>query len=68
MKTSHLASIVAGLVFTLAGASSWGAGPPNNDVSDSFGNTAGGTNALVNNTPTGNVRGTANTACGDNAL
>jgi hypothetical protein len=58
---------------------SWG-GPPNNDVSDALGNTAGGTNALVNNT-TGrnntangagvlllNSIGHDNTASGTNAL
>ena len=69
MKTHHLARAVAGLIFTLGGVSSWGAGPPNNDVSDSFGNTAGGTNALVNNTPTSCVAcGRANTAFGGSAL
>jgi hypothetical protein len=68
MNTSHLTSVVAGLVFTLAGASSW-AGPPNNDVSDEWGNTAGGTNALVHNTPCCDDRqGQFNTAWGDNAL
>jgi hypothetical protein len=64
MKTSHLTSVVASLVFTLVGASSWGAGPPNNDVSDSFGNTAGGTNALVNNTPHDSAVGNGNTVFG----
>jgi trimeric autotransporter adhesin len=38
--------IVAGLVLTLGGASSWGQVPSTNDTSDSFGNTGGGTSAL----------------------
>ena len=42
------AVIAVGFVFALGGAASWGAGPPNNDVSDEAGNTAGGTNALAN--------------------
>ncbi len=37
--------------------------PPNNDVSDESGNTAGGTNALLNN-----IGGYNNTAFGDGAL
>ncbi|MDD5266436.1 MAG: tail fiber domain-containing protein [Methylococcales bacterium] len=54
--------IVAGLTLALGVAPSW-AGPPNNDVSDARGNTAGGTNALLNNTT-----GFANTGFGQNAL
>jgi hypothetical protein len=48
---------------------SWGGGPPNPTPSDSLGNTASGTNALVNNiNGTSNTSGTANTAQGANAL
>ncbi len=54
--------MIIGLVLTLGALLSWGAAPPNNDVSDN-GNTAGGTDALANNTT-----GTNNTAFGDFAL
>src|SRR5207249_2023369 len=53
---------VAGLVLLLGVGLSWG-GPPNNDVSDAMGNTAGGTNALVSLTTGG-----TNTAFGFEAL
>ena len=56
------AFVVAGLVLMLWRGLSWG-GPPNNDVSDAAGNTAGGTNALFSNTT-----GSNNTANGLNAL
>jgi hypothetical protein len=56
------AFVIAGLILLLGGAPSWGA-PPNNDVSDAGGNTAGGTNALFSNTT-----GSNNTANGLNAL
>jgi len=36
----------AGLMLVVWVGLSWG-GPPNNDVSDNLGNTAGGTNALI---------------------
>jgi hypothetical protein len=39
------AFVSAGLILMLGGTPSWG-GPPNNDASDSGGNTAGGTGAL----------------------
>jgi len=52
------AVVLAGLILMLGGAPSWGA-PPNNDVSDAAGNTAGGTGALFSNT-----QGFANTANG----
>ena len=42
---------IASLVLLLGGGLSW-AGPPNLTASDAAGNTAGGTNAVVNN-PTG---------------
>jgi hypothetical protein len=38
--------LVTGLTLTLSVASGW-AGPPNPTQSDDFGNTAGGTNALL---------------------
>jgi trimeric autotransporter adhesin len=53
---------IAGLILMLGGTPSWG-GPPNNDVSDALGNTAGGSGALVNNTT-----GVFNTADGFGAL
>jgi hypothetical protein len=56
------AVVIAGLIYMLGGAPSWGA-PPNNDVSDAAGNTAGGTGALQNTTD-----GVYNTADGDGAL
>src|SRR5215469_7491199 len=52
---------IVGLVFLLGVGRSWG-GPPNPTMSDVQGNTAGGTNALVNTT------GHNNTAFGDAAL
>src|SRR5262249_24058882 len=68
-KIRRNAVVVACLVLALGGAASW-AGPPNNDVSDAYGNTAGGTKALVNNTPasSGNPYGHHDTAFGDEAL
>src|SRR4029450_1212208 len=56
------AFVIAGLILMLGGAPSWGA-PPNNDVSDAAGNTAGGTGALQNTTA-----GFYNTAAGAYAL
>src|SRR6516164_9012976 len=47
---------IAGLILMLGGATSWGA-PPNNDVSDAAGNTAGGTGALQNTTGVYNTSG-----------
>jgi hypothetical protein len=59
------AVVVAGLVFTLGGALSWGAPPPPlNDFSDGNGNTAGGTSALQQT----NSNGYANTAFDATAL
>src|SRR5262249_60680722 len=52
---------IIGLMVLLGGGLSW-ASPPNPTPSDAQGNTAGGTNALQNNTRTNN------TALGDNAL
>src|SRR5258708_1369288 len=57
------AAMSLSFVLALGGAASWGAPPPNNDVSDADGNTAGGTNALINNTT-----GKYNTATGSGAL
>ena len=54
-------AIVIGCLLTLQGAAT-AAGPPNNDVSDADHNTAGGTDALFNNT------GADNTAFGWRAL
>ena len=56
------AFVLAGLILMLGGAPSWGE-PPNNDVSDAAGNTAGGTGALQNNS-----LGRLNTADGFGAL
>ena len=56
------AFVIAGFILMLGGAPSWG-GPPNNDVSDAAGNTAGGTGALQNNS-----LGDYNTADGASAL
>jgi hypothetical protein len=61
------AVIVAGLVLTLGRATSW-AGPPNPTDSDPFGNTAGGTDALLNVTPGPNGAGQSNTAFGFESL
>src|SRR5215471_19840674 len=61
-RVSCLAGGVAGLVLLLGVGLSWG-GPPNNDVSDAQGNTAGGTGALGAVTT-----GADNTAFGDAAL
>lgn len=78
-KVSGISIIVAGLALPLGVVPSW-AGPPNNDVSDARGNTAGGTGALFSNT-TGynnsawgldalqnNTTGAMNTAFGSQAL
>src|SRR5215470_7525160 len=61
-RIHHLALGIVGLVCLLEVGQSWG-GPPNNDPSDALANTAGGSNALVNDTT-----GTRNTAWGINAL
>src|SRR5262249_14124878 len=53
---------IMALVGLLGVSQSWG-GPPNNDVSDALGNTAGGTGALSSITS-----GTNNTAFGSGAL
>src|SRR5215471_20208977 len=58
----HLTLGLVGLMLLGGVSQSWG-GPPNNDVSDANGNTAGGTNALLNN-----IGGYDNTAFGDGAL
>src|SRR5262249_32865421 len=58
----RLTLTILGLVCLLGVSRSWG-GPPNNDVSDARGNTAGGTGALVSNTT-----GHGNTAFGVDAL
>src|SRR5262249_34972581 len=60
-RPHRLLGIIA-LVGLLGVSPSWGA-PPNNDVSDALGNTAGGTNALSSTTT-----GSANTAFGFQAL
>src|SRR5215471_14679649 len=75
------AVVVAGLVLTLGGATSWGQVPPTNDKSDANFNTGGGTGALestmlsgTNNTAYGHAAlvvitsGSSNTAVGDAAL
>ena len=58
--------IVTGLGLLLGVTPSWGQQPPDPTASDSFGNTAGGTDSLLNNTPDPN--GTNNTAFGFEAL
>ena len=62
-KILNSALVVAGLVFTLGAAASWGDPPPNVVASDAHGNTAGGTRALLNN-----AGGEENTAFGDGGL
>src|SRR5262249_48977588 len=59
---SHRTLGMMALVCLLGVSQSWG-GPPNNDVSDALGNTAGGSAALFSNTT-----GFYNTAFGLNAL
>ncbi len=61
-KVASRVVMLASFLLTLSSAASWGAGPPNNDVSDADHNTAGGTDALFNNT------GADNTAFGWGAL
>src|SRR5262245_45861738 len=61
-RITWLAGGVLSLVVVLGVGRSWGA-PPNNDPSDALANTAGGSNALANDTT-----GTRNTAWGFNAL
>src|SRR5215831_88603 len=64
--------VVAGFIFTLNGAASWGQVPNTNDKSDSdtYNNTGGGTGALGKVTPdTPNIGdGRSNTAYGFDAL
>jgi hypothetical protein len=57
------AVVVAGLVFTLGGAASWGQVPSTNDTSDAKANTGSGTGTLSTNTT-----GYQNTASGFRAL
>jgi hypothetical protein len=54
-RASGNSIMVAGLCLILGAVPGW-AGPPNNEVSDARGNTAGGTGALVNNTTVSVVR------------
>src|SRR5262249_10891633 len=61
-RVHHLALGIVGLMLLVGVGRSW-AGPPNNDVSDALGNTAGGTSALQSTTTGG-----ANTAFGARAL
>jgi hypothetical protein len=61
-KVLSTAVVVAGLAILLRGTAGW-AGPPNPTQSDNNNNTAGGTNALINNTG-----GFGNTAFGAAAL
>ena len=62
-RTWKRAVIVTGFVLTLGATVSWGQVPATNDTSDNFGNTGGGTNALVSLTA-----GSDNTAYGTAAL
>ena len=61
-RRHHLTLGLVGLMLLVGVGQSWG-GPPNHDVSDAVGNTAGGTDALLHTTT-----GIYNTAFGDNAL
>ena len=61
-----LTTAVAILVFVLSSTPSWG-GPPNPTASDANGNTAGGTQALLNVDSSG-FGGFQNTAFGSHAL
>jgi hypothetical protein len=61
------AIVAASLVLAFATAPSRAQRPPGNDISDSFGNTGGGTDALENDAPS-STGGYANTAYGDQAL
>jgi Chaperone of endosialidase len=63
-KVCRSAVVVAGLVFTLGGAASWGQVPATNDTSGSGGNTGGGSGAL--GSP--NLSGSGNTAYGSLSL
>src|SRR4051794_6819775 len=64
MRQSLAVACFCGVVlFTLSGTLLWGAAPPNNDISDADGNTAGGTSALGSN-----ETGSNNTAFGSGAL
>ena len=42
-RTVRRTIVMTSVVLALNSASSWSGGPPNNDVSDDFRNTAGGT-------------------------
>lgn len=60
--------VVASLVFTLGAAASWGQ-VPNNDVTDPFGNTAGGSHAFeALYCQNSSCTARDNTAFGDSAL
>src|SRR5262249_51542333 len=61
-RTYPLALVIISLMLVWGVGRSWG-GPPNNDISDALGNTAGGPNAMFNTTT-----GSYNTAFGLNAL
>src|SRR5262249_10617971 len=61
-RRHHLTLGLVGLLLLVGVGRSWG-GPPNNDVSDAMGNTAGGTGALLFN-----ATGSNNTAFGEGAL
>src|SRR5262249_1141798 len=65
-----IAAVIAGLVFTLGGAASWGQVPSTNDKSGSGANTGGGMNALGKVTPNSPTidDGVENTAYGSQAL
>jgi hypothetical protein len=79
MNRVYRVIVVTGLILTVGLQPSWG-GPPNNDISDGLGNTAGGASALVNNTTgifntasgafalSSNTTGGSNVAVGNNAL
>src|SRR6266851_9464747 len=55
---------LVGLIGVMGAMTTWAGGPPNPTPSDSQGNTAGGSDALINNT-SNNLQ---NTAFGDQAL
>ena len=64
MNKLHLLIMLTGLGLLLGVTPGWGGGPPNPTMSDAYGNTAGGTGALLKNAPDTMLDGNGNTAFG----